>query len=170
MNKYEVKAGYYEWNVYRNGELIYTIDDGSSSLAEHVAANDSGGLIPISELYALCKVYLAFALAAAHGEDNKPPYPLSEQTEVERELFTAWARHFGYDEVEISEWNGSAVTNIAIVEDGAGKIHEFRKIIDEREGCTFDDFQQEVQSWADALRGDILAIYRKRDVIQRCWL
>ena len=64
----------------------------------------------------------------------------------------------------------SAVTNIAIVEDGDGKIHEFMKIIDERERCMRDAFQSEVQGWADELGGVILAIYRKRDVVQRCWL
>ena len=68
------------------------------------------------------------------------------------------------------EPDSAAVTNIAIVEDGNGKIHIFKKTLDERETWTAEAFQREVQSWADQLNGSILAIFRERDVIGRCSL
>ena len=164
MNKYEVKAGYYEWNVYKNGKVVYTIDDGSGQIAEDVTDRETGDLISAEKLRELCGRYAD----AICSEDKSGT--LDSISALSSALFTALARHFCYDEDEISEWDGSAVTNIAIVEDGNGKIHEFTKIIDERENWTFDAFQREVQSWADKLGGCILAIYRKRDIAQRCRL
>lgn len=159
MNKFEVKAGYHEWNIYRNGELFYTVDDSNGQLAEDQTQNES-----IEDFY-----YFCYRLVCCVGAETSG-MTLDDIDELLAELFTVWAHHFGYDENEIGEWNGSAVTNIAIVEDGDGKIHEFMKIIDERERCMLDAFQSEVQGWADELGGVILAIYRMRDVVQRCWL
>lgn len=164
MSKFEVKAGYHEWLICKDGKTICAIEDGDGGLAERVTA-EGDGLIPISELSALCMEHAA----AAHDENGKV-FTIAEQVEVWRELFIAWARHFGYDDGEIGEWSGSAVTNHALVEDGNGKIHAYMKILDERESWTLDAFQHEVQEYAKALGGKILAIYRERDIVEWCRL
>lgn len=159
MSMYEVRPGYHEWNIYRNGEEFYTVDDGYGQLAADQTDNSD-----IADFRDLCIRYADCICAEVEG------MKINDIGDLSCALFIAWARHFGYDEDAISEWSGSAVTNIAIVQDGDGKIHELSKIIDERESWTFDAFQDEAMSYAERLGGCVLALYRKRDIVEHCSL
>lgn len=101
MNKFNVKAGYYEWMIFREDTLICTIDDGSNSLAESVTAPDGEGLISVDDLYDLSVECLAGIRLAAQEDGAKVPFTDAEQAEIAPKLFIAWARHFGYEESDI---------------------------------------------------------------------
>lgn len=96
MSKFEVNGGYYAWNILRDGDLICTIDDIGGSLAERVTEAD-GSMISLEDLRALCTDYLDAILEEARDEEKDEPFSKSEKPEIARALFTAWARHFGYD-------------------------------------------------------------------------
>lgn len=56
--------------------------------------------------------------------------------------------------------------NTAIVEDGNGKIHIYRQMIDDAVTGEFDAFMERMQGIALAYHGKLITIYRNRDVIE----
>lgn len=56
--------------------------------------------------------------------------------------------------------------NVAIVEDGDGKVHIFTKVIDENIPHDFDAFQERMQGLGQAMGGALIMMYRKCDVIE----
>lgn len=159
MSKFRVEAGYYEWNIYRDGELIYTIDSGE--VTEHAATcSTEATLRSVCDEYVDC---INYELQETH-ELPFPYFNYEDCKAISEALFDAWGEHF---DIDSGERTGSARKHVAIVEDGNGKIHIFTKILDERNSWAFEAFRDEVQGWANELSGAILAIYRERDVVQR---
>ena len=73
-----------------------------------------------------------------------------------------------YEEEYGPDDDASGEKNIAIVEDGNGKIHIFSKTFSDCPSVAeFDAFQAEMRGRADDLGGAVLAIFRESDVIEK---
>ena len=90
MRKIEVKPGYYEWNAYANGELLYSF--GGENLVDDVLRYK--GLEDVADVY----------IEALQDEikDGSVHIDLTpeEFLELKEQLVMAWAQHFGVSEEE----------------------------------------------------------------------
>lgn len=82
--KIEVRAGYYEWNIYVDDELFFTLDDGEDGITWDVT--ESGANADDFRLF--CESYAYFVRDWSNDLSD------DETKALENALFDAWAEHF----------------------------------------------------------------------------
>ena len=86
---YTVRPGYYEWNIFKGDELLYTIEDGSGQLTENLTED-----ITYSELREVAEEYIE-GIYTEKGITERRDF-----NSVVNALTDAWAYHFGIDKQE----------------------------------------------------------------------
>lgn len=86
MNRVEFKAGYYEWNVFINGEYFYTFGDDVSENIPYPCTLD--------DLENVVEDYINY-MDIALMNDEKEPFPNELRAELKEKMIDVWAYHYG---------------------------------------------------------------------------
>ena len=86
MNRVEFKAGYYEWNVFVDGEHFYTFGDDISENIPYPCTLDE--LENVVEDYIEC-------MNIALMNDEKEAFPNELRIELKEKMMAVWACHYG---------------------------------------------------------------------------
>ena len=86
---FTARPGYYEWNIFCNDELLYTIEDGSGQIAESLTDDAT-----YSDLRDLALEYVEVLYAESEKTDR------TDFNSVVNALTDAWAYHFCIEKPE----------------------------------------------------------------------
>lgn len=86
MSRVEFLAGYYEWNVYIDGEYFYTFGDGIS--------DDVTACTTYSELENIVDDYIDF-MNLALINDEKEPFPNELKNELKKKMIGQFVYQYG---------------------------------------------------------------------------
>ena len=86
MNRVEFLAGYYEWNIYIDGEYFYTFGDGIS--------DDVIACTTYSELENIVDDYIDF-MNLALINDEKEPFPNELRNELKEKMIEQFVYQYG---------------------------------------------------------------------------
>lgn len=82
----EFKAGYYEWNIFIDGEYFYTFGDGIEE--------DIHGDTTYSELESIVESCME-CMDIALMNDEKEAFPNELRAELKEQMMAVWAYHYG---------------------------------------------------------------------------
>lgn len=97
---YTVRPGYYEWNIFCNDELLYTIEDGSGQIVENIT--DDTTYLDLREL----------AVEYLSDLEYKEKINHMDFCLLVDALTDAWAYHFGIDKTEREKMNTERLLSI----------------------------------------------------------
>lgn len=88
MNKIEFRAGYYEWNVFINGDCFYTFGDSiSEDINEDTTYEDLENIID----------FYIDGMQEELKEDDKEPLKEKYVDILKLQMLDAWSYHFGIE-------------------------------------------------------------------------
>ena len=88
MNELEFRAGYYEWNVFVNGDCFYTFGDGiSEDILEDTTYEDLEGIVD----------FYIDGMQNDLKDDDKEPLEEKYIPELRKQMLDRWSYHFGIE-------------------------------------------------------------------------